>query len=116
MIPSSSCYTLTRQSLGKNRNVAPKKVAVIDKDFKCEKHNPIAQKTKKLETKIQKKILDKRRFLVQGYFTVLGNINNLIMVIMLITQNGKITWNKKTYLNFQTTFLIREAAIKKFLY
>ena len=49
----SSGYT--QQRLGK-KNVATQKVAGNDKEFKCEKNNPIAQKTKKLESKKKKKV------------------------------------------------------------
>ena len=41
----SSCYTQER--LGKKNNVVPQKVDKVDKEFECEKKNPIAQKTKK---------------------------------------------------------------------
>ena len=40
---TSGCYT--QQRLGK-KNVSTQKVDKVDKEFKCEKNNPIAQKTK----------------------------------------------------------------------
>ena len=44
----SSCYTQQRLD---EKNVVPQKVDKVDKEFKCEKNYPLAQKTKKLETK-----------------------------------------------------------------